>query len=513
MIRRFQVLFYATLLIAGCARERSGQFTVLHTNDMHAQYVAEPATWIETEPKPLIGGMIALESTIRHLSRRYEPVIVLDAGDFMTGTPLAGYIWKSAKGGGIVEMMNHIGYDAVTIGNHEFDEGTENLKKLIGLFESDVLSANLTYEGRFLAPEKYKIYRVGELRVGIIGLILSDLDDVVAKKNVQHVEVLDPVSTAQQLIDKIDAKTDVIILLTHQGRDSDIDLAERITGADIIVGGHSHTRITEVLKKNKILIVQAGSKTRNVGRLTLSVQADSISDYDYELVSTWVDSIRNPDSRMVDLVQMFEKQIQSEYGREIGYAHQTLDRGNENFNLLGNFITDAMREQTGADFAAINSSGIRKNLNHGPVSKLTIHEILPFSNYLVSFRCTGKQVVELLEHNAQVMEENDHGSLALSGLYYEYTWDGDTVETALALIGGRPVHADSVYEGVTVDFITAGNAQKYFGFETEFIDETGILLAESVIDYIRENPDIHAAIEQRIKAVEQVSAGVSPESR
>ena len=214
--------------VTGCSTSHDGQMTIIHTNDMHSQYVPMKATWVKKNPKPGIGGMVALQYYIAQQRNKYPQSLLLDAGDVLTGTPISKIKVHDVYCGGFVDMINLIGYKAFTIGNHEFDEGQENLKKLIQLFNCDVLSANLFTDGHLFADKAYAIYKVGNLRVGVIGLILKDLAGVTAKKNLLGITFADPATTAQKYIDEIDAKTDLIILLTHEGVEKDKELAGKI---------------------------------------------------------------------------------------------------------------------------------------------------------------------------------------------------------------------------------------------------------------------------------------------
>ena len=489
-------------LVSGCSQSREDEITILHTNDMHCQYVPMEASWVDKEPRPLIGGMVALEYFVRTERARFPKNLLLDAGDILTGTPLAKIEVNGAFGGGFVEMMNLIGFDATTIGNHEFDDGQENLKKLIALQEADVLSANLLLGGEPAAPKTFEIYRVGELRVGVIGLILEDLAGVVSQKHMDGVRVENPAQAAQEIIDRIDSKTDLIVLLTHEGVEEDRKLASQVRGADIIVGGHSHTRLEQPEKVNGMLIVQAGSKTRYLGRLTVHVAGDTVSDYQYELIPTWVAEVREPDPRMVAQVEKYETEIDREYNVQIGTLLTDWQKSNKTESNLGNFLTDAMREICKTDFAVINSGGIRKSLRAGPITKLNIVEILPFSNYLVTFQCTGEQLLKLMETNAQSQVDHAHGILQVSGISYTYRVGPDgKVRIVNARINGKRIDPKATYTGATVDFVLYGQAEKYFGFEPRTSVQTGLIIADAIIDYISKHPRVESRVEGRMRRV------------
>ncbi|MBD3384299.1 hypothetical protein GF407_05155 [candidate division KSB1 bacterium] len=496
-MKRIVVILLLIVLLLSCAKQRSGKVIILHTNDMHCQYTPLPATWIEGEEKPLIGGMVALKYYMNR-ERVENETLVLDAGDIMTGTPLSKIKIKGARGGGFVEMMNLIGYDAMAIGNHEFDEGVANLIDLVDLADFDVLSANTMYHDSLLAPGACNIYEVSGLRIGVIGLLLPGLDRLVLGKNMEGITVRDAVSTAQAAIDEIDSKTDLILLLTHVGHEDDVELAARLHGVDIIIGGHSHTRVEDVKKHNGILVLQAGSKTTNLGRLEVMVDADTVSEYTYELIPTFVDSVKNADPEMQSLVEKYDKMIQDNYGAVIGRIHDKLIKSSHEESDLGNFFTDVLRKQTDADFAVLNSGGIRKSLFTGALTKLDINEVLPFANYVVTFECSGQELLTMIRHNAKAMVSDAYGILQVSGLTFRYrTFEKDSVQIISAEISKSPVDPNARYTGATVDFVM-GHAENYFNFVPTTVQETGYLISDLVIDYVSQNPNIYKPVDERM---------------
>ncbi|MDZ7371208.1 MAG: bifunctional metallophosphatase/5'-nucleotidase, partial [candidate division KSB1 bacterium] len=443
------------LLLAACySKQRSGQVVILHTNDMHAQFLPAPATWVQGSPKPLIGGMEALDYFVRRQREEHpNAVLLLDAGDFTTGTLLSRIVYNGVYNGGFVEMMNLVGYQAVTLGNHEFDEGQENLLRTLELLQADVLTSNWKMRGK--RPRMlYRIYRVGGLRVGVIGLLMSDLASVTAEKHLDGVRIEPPATAAQRLIDRIDGKTDLIVLLTHQGIENDIELARSVRRADVIVGGHSHSLLRKPLRENGVLIVQTGSSLRAMGKLTLDVAGDSVSAWNYELINLWADSVRGVNPPMRALVERFSGEINAQYGEVIGRLETDwLSSGGGETNL-GNFVADVIRSATQAEIAFMNSGGIRKSLPAGPIRLLDIWEILPFSNYLVTFELTGDQLLRIITADVNEHLQKGGGLLQISGMSYTFqrTPEG-TGEVTELRIGGEPVDPSRTYRAATVDFI------------------------------------------------------------
>lgn len=495
-------LIVLSLLPPGYAAENERQITILHTNDMHSQYAPFAATWIQKDPRPLVGGMVALEYFVKQERSNSPHTLLLDAGDVMTGTPLSKIMVDGAFGGGFIKMMNLVGYDAGTIGNHEFDEGQANLHKLIALADHDVLCANL-YDGDSLfAPKAYEIYNVGSVRVGVIGMILEGLAEVTSKKNLAGLRIDDIEQTAQKIIDQIDDRTDLIVLLTHQGVDEDVALADKLRSADVIVGGHSHTRLSKAIERNRMIIVQTGSITSSLGKLTIEVKGDSVASYDYKLIPLMADEVKQPNRQMAQLVESYQKEINEEYGQVIGTLKTDWKRSSSAESNIGNYMTDVIRETTQADFALLNSGGIRKDLVAGPITRLNIIEILPFTNYLVKFICTGEQLMNLIKQNIATSKTNQHGILQMSGIKFTYRADRDgNFSVVSAQVNGQKIDPRRDYMGVTVDFVMDGLADRYVGAEIKSSENTGLLLSDVVLDYIIHHPKVDARIEGRMKKV------------
>ena len=457
---------------------------------------------MQQNPRPLIGGMVALDYHVQEQRAKHANTLLLDAGDMMTGTPISKISVQGAMGGGFIAMMNEIGYQIGTIGNHEFDEGFENLRNLLQLAKFDIVSANLFYHDQPVANKAYQIRQVGKVRIGIIGVILTGLADVTAKKNLAGIVVADPIEIVQKIIAEIDPKTDLIVLLTHQGVEDDLALADGLQGVDVIVGGHSHSRLQKVVERNGVLIVQADSKTRYLGRLSLRVKEDRVTGFDYELIPTWVDQVKKPNPKMIDLVERYKKMIDAEYNVAIGTLQTDWQNSRRGETNIGNYIADVMRKAAGTDIAFINSGGIRKSMPAGPVKKMDIVEILPFSNYLLTFECTGEQLIALVKNNILAEIRGEEGILQISGFNYSYKVNDDsTFEVRHIQVGDRSVDPAAIYSGVSVDFILEGRAANYLGSEPAKVYNLGILIADALVDHIEKNPMIHSSKEGRIKQI------------
>lgn len=493
-------------MIVGCEPENRPpmQVTILHTNDLHGKFRDTPATWKDDNPP--IGGFANLSAYVASERALSERVLLLDGGDFMTGNPICNYVEDGAKGGAMVEFMNLMRYDAIALGNHEFDLGLENLEALLHLAKFPILSANVQKpEGGLTTGKDYVILERDGLRIGIIGLMTANLYGVAAPSALAGTQVFPPAEVAQEIVAKIDAKTDLIILLTHIGVDGDRELARQVQDIDIIVGGHSHTRLTEPVLENGVIIVQAGAHSRNLGTLKLTVQGDSVSAWEGKLTNLWPQDCS--DTHICDLVEIYSKRVDADFGQEIGQLASAWRRSSAKESNVGNWIADCFRKRTGADFGLVNSGGIRKNMNAGPITKLDVLEILPFANALTTFECSGQELHTLLQTIATSMAVRKRGTLQMSGVKFTYSVQGEKVEVVEVLVGGKPLDLAATYHGVANDFVVFGNPQRYMGFEPATRQRLELVDSDVVMAAIESSAGpIDAQVEGRIRAVQPASA-------
>lgn len=477
-MRRLGVLFLVGLaLLAGC-RTSPRDVVIFHTNDIHGRFLPEPAAW--RDDRALAGGFAALFHQLE-LQRALHPhSIYLDAGDLMTGNPLCNVVYNGVQGGALLELLKRSGVSAMALGNHEFDLGPDHIRDFVAAAPFPLVCANLRERaGGLPLAAPATVVRVAGIRVGIIGLIMDDLGASMARRNSEPFEVLDAATTAQEQIDKLDPATDLIVLLTHMGLDADSVLATRIRGADVIVGGHSHTRLLRPRRVNGVLIVQAGSYAKNLGVLKLTVAADSVSAYSGELVELLVPP-ELPPSPVSALVDSFENVIRREFGQIIGDLAEPWVRSYYSGSNVGNWICDRLRERYKADIALVNAGGIRTDLAPGPVSKLDIAELLPFSNSVVIFEARGAALRKLAIEQARAQGLHAHGALEMSGISIQYRKRGGEVEVAAVHVAGRPLQDAQAYRIVSIDYVATSQPDKYLAFQPQAIESAGELISDVI---------------------------------
>jgi 2',3'-cyclic-nucleotide 2'-phosphodiesterase (5'-nucleotidase family) len=483
-------LFLAVFIRFVSADSVAENLTILYVNDLHAQYLPLKSGGSQA------GGMEALDELVRQ--ERNGHTLLLDGGDHETGTLLSVFSVDGVCGGGMIRMMNLIGFRASVIGNHEFDNGWRNLKRMPGLADFDILSANLFQEGKLFTGKAYEIYTVNGLRIGVIGLSMENLYSMTFPPNLDDIRVEKVIPTARKIVRMIDPKTDLIVLLTHQGFEMDSLLAVAVPQADVIIGGHSHTELRRPVRVNGVLIAQAGSRSQNLGRLDLEVRGDRVESFTGRLIP--VRGVRIPEtSPMKALVDRYRALIDRRYGGVVGDLEISWKVSKDQESNVGNFFADVMRTAAGADFAVINSGGIRRGMERGPIREMDIREIFPFENRLVRFSCTGRELKKLVETNAAASFKKSEGILQVSGLRYAARRDGRGVEILEATVNGKPVRNNGVYAGVTVDYVVPYNARKYFGFVPKAPETLDAFLVDAVLDHIRRHPKVRARVEGRMR--------------
>lgn len=472
----------AIVLFIGCVGRH--ELTILHTNDIHGRFAAERAHW--RSDSAAVGGFGALSGALDSLRNVDEHVIYVDAGDVMTGNPICNLTVDGVKGGALLEFLRLCHCDVGCLGNHEFDLGADHARRFAKNSKVEFLCANLL-EDSTNTPLcfEYKILRRGKLRIGVIGLLLNDLAGVTSKQALAPFTVLDIAATAQSTIDRIDDQSDLIILLTHNGLDEDIELARNVSGCDIIIGGHSHTRLQEPLIENGVIIVQAGSYLKELGVLKVSVSKDRVTSHQGTLIELVADRF-SPDSAVAALVSRYALEIEHEYGQVIAEAGMALERRYSESSPLGNLICDLMREHYRTDFAFTNSGGLRKDISQGNIRKLDCVELMPFVNSVALFSATGAELLRFAERQANAQQSGKSEILQMSGIEISYDVQDGTISQLEVSINGNSVEADAVYRGVSIDYVLIAQPEKYLGFTPQDVEGTGILFSDFLIQAFSE---------------------------
>ncbi|MBN2407538.1 MAG: 5'-nucleotidase C-terminal domain-containing protein [Elusimicrobia bacterium] len=478
------------------------ELDVVYTSDGHGHVF--PSMMYKDGKKTAIGGMSALGNFLGRLKRDY---LLADSGDIFQGTP-EGIL---TEGRIVVELMDLLGYDVMAVGNHDFDMGRETLEELSGLAGFPMLGANIIDAGTGLNPGYIKDAFITELngvKVGFTGILTQDMKFITMGENIEGLEFADPLETANESAARLRKKgAEIIILLSHQGAEKDMQLAEGLEGVDIVLGGHTHLKFDEPKKVRRVLICEPGCHFQYAGHLKIyySIIERKIMSYSNRVVPLLAS--RYPGKKEIDeFISESFGELTARMNEVIGASdvlmlHRTYGEDSKNGELaLGNWQTDMMRELTGCDFAFQNSGGIRAAIPDGDIRVRDVWELSPFGNTLVKMVLKGSQVRRLLEQSASAKQSR----LQVSGLKMIYNSSLPEGRRVLNIIikdeeaGLSEIEDEKEYTVVTNSFLAeGGDGYSVFSEGTE-IEDTGLILRDEEIKYIKGNSPIHARIEGRM---------------
>ncbi|MDG1499489.1 MAG: bifunctional UDP-sugar hydrolase/5'-nucleotidase [Planctomycetota bacterium] len=477
------------LFLAGCAGTRAGSdkellhLVVLHTNDLHGQTLPRAATWLDKENPPERGGLARLageiEASERELSEAGALVLVVDGGDWYQGTP-EGLV---GQGLDFTTMIGEMPYDAMCVGNHEFDFGVPHLAKLIQESEVPSILANVRMRESGQRVDwalPYRIVDFGNLRVALVGLLTVDTPSI-THEDARDLDFVDPARELRVVmaeLEALDGGVDLVIPVTHLGVNIDIELAAEHPELPLIVGGHSHSTLREGVRKGDTLIVQAGCKATVLGRVDLYLDPVTLEVVNSraELIELAPDESRTNSALALACAELASLSA-AEMATEVGVLSRRLGRSRGTVSsAAGNWITDIMRRRTSSDVAIQNRGGIRRDLEAGPVVRRDLFEILPFGNTLTTMELTGAELFATVE---SAITDKSHSGIEFSGMTAIWDKEGELTVLSDLLIAGVPVELTAKYQLATNSFL-AGGGDRYLpeSVTTRAKLDTGILLRD-----------------------------------
>ena len=444
---------------------------VLHTNDVHGQVLPRPATWLDDPDPPRAGGLVRLAAAI-HRERREATeagaqVLLLDGGDWTQGTPEG----RLEQGRQAVAVMLHLGYDAMAVGNHEFDHGVDVFLGHLKALRPPALLANaLLPDGAYLPGVRpHKLVQKAGIPILLVGLLTKHTPEM-THASTRDLIWQSPASALARVRAEVEPPGALVIPMTHLGVEGDRALARAHPDLALIVGGHSHTRLESGVIEGKTLIVQTGAKATTLGRVDLWVDPKS-----HEVVRSQSRLIKllaepeGPDRNLVleaackKLVLASERRM----GVVVGSLSAPLMRGLDPYSssASGNLVTDVMREHSGATVALHNRGGLRADLPAGEVTRRDLFRVLPFENHVVSMDLTGAQLEKLLRRS---VEGQGHSGLEVSGVTLYLLPGEGRPKLRKVVVGGEDLAATEIYRVVTNSFLAAGGDD--YGTFTEGTD-------------------------------------------
>ena len=495
---KFSFIFLILLFIsAGPGFSQTVSLTLLHTNDTHGHLLPFSYPALSDPCSPLtnlserkdIGGIARRTTLVKQIRSELQSkgttVWLIDAGDFSDGTPFSTEFHGEAD----MAAMNAAGYDFAVLGNHDFNYTLSHVRKLIDQAHYPILCANVAFtdNGWSLTP-LFKIEQVESLRVGIFGLVTKEARSFPAVQ--EGLEIEGEVATARKIAAKLRSKTDIIILISHCGEEMDKKIAKAVPEIDVIIGGHSHSRLPfgefiqrpEALQSGRMngtVIVQAHQWGGELGRCDLLFEKEASGQWHLERYQARLISITaaiRPDEKSAEGIKQYWERIPARYSEVIGRAVADFSRRCSDM-AEHNLVADAVREIFGTEIEFENLGGVRAPLLKGEITRGDLVTLDPFDNTVVTFKITGKKIREILKKYAP----------AVSGLRYRL----EERELREVSVNGQSLQNDRVYSAATNSHF-AERALKGIS-----VQDTQKQRLDVLIDYIRKKGTVHPSYDGR----------------
>lgn len=509
----------ALALMAGAAQAEF-TLTILHTNDFHDRF--EPINGFDSTcdeeqaaANECFGGIGRLATAVAEARAEATNPILLDAGDQYQGSLL----YTMYKGKMSAEFMSMLGYDAMALGNHEFDDGPDGTTNLLDGVTFPVVSANIDVSQEpALAGEiaKSTVVEVGGERIGVVGLVAEDTPELASPgANV----IFSPVAEAAQAeIDRLTEEgVNKIVVLSHIGLPADRRLAETLTGVDVIVGGHSHTLLSNAAEGaedvypvmvNDVPIVQASAYGKYLGELVVEFD-DEGNVLSAEGEPVLLDASVAEDEAMVARVAELAAPLEELKSQVVATTAAPIEGGREVCRAMecemGTLIADAMLDRVkdqGIDIAIQNGGGIRASIDAGEVTMGEVLTVLPFQNSLATFTATGADIVAALENGVSQVADGAGRFPQVAGMSYAFDADAEPgSRVSDVMVGGEPIDLEATYGVVTNNYVrNGGDGYAIFADAADAYD-FGPGLEAVLAEYIaKQGPDFAPYTDGRIVA-------------
>jgi len=488
------MVFVLMFSLLGTALAQEMDFTVLFTNDTHGR----------VEEGGYAGMGFPKLATLVKDYRSKGDVLLLDSGDTFHGQTIVNL----NEGEAIVNIMNEMGYDAMTLGNHDFNFGQERIKELDEMSDFPLLAANLDP----LLVEPYVIKEIEGMKIGIFGLATPETTYKTHPKNVEGLTFRDPAVVAQEMVDELSGQVDMIIALAHLGISEESEftsrkVAENVSGIDLIVDGHSHHALEEGMMVNNTLIVQAGEYDKNLGVVEVKMVDGAVEDLKASLVTKEEAEDVEKDSDILAQIEEIKTENEEITSAVVGKTSVELNGEREYVRTgetnLGNLLTDAMLAKVDADVAITNGGGIRASIGEGEITKGEIITVLPFGNTTIVKKLTGAQLLDVVEHGVSQYPAHEGLFPQVGGIRIIFDGDRPAGERVIDLkVQGEPIEYDGVYHVATNDFMAAGGDGYETFANTETVVEAGGL-EEVLMEYISNKGTVAPVREGRIIEVDK----------
>ena len=514
---------------------------ILHINDWHSRIESnnkfESTCSAEEETKgECFGGAARLVTAIAQEREKLKDqnVILLNGGDNFQGS----LFYTTYKGKAEAEFLNQMKFDAMTVGNHEFDDGEDALAPFLDVIKFPVLSANVKASAASKVGDRIKpsiVIEVGGQKIGIIGAVTTETPEIASPGPNIHIE--DDVADITAEVKKLAGQgVDKIIALTHIGYPREMEMIAKIPGVDVVVGGHSHTLLSNTDDKAagpyptmvdnplgyKVPVVQAASYSKYLGEFQVvfsdigivkSAKGDPIL----------LDKSIKPDEAVLARIKELGAPIEELKNREVAETTAPIDGSRDNCRAreceMGDMVADAILDRVkgqGVEIVFQNGGGLRASIDQGVVTMGEVLTVLPFQNTLATFQIAGADVVAALESGLGQIEEGAGRFPQVAGLKYSFDKAapaGSRVKSVEVMDGGawKPIDNAKEYLVATNNYVRqGGDGYEVFAKNAKNAYDYGPGLEQVVADYLAANRPYTPKLDGRITELTVEVAGAQP---
>ncbi|UCZ53894.1 5'-nucleotidase C-terminal domain-containing protein [Bacillus shivajii] len=470
-------------------KDNFDRLSIVVTNDVHGRVL----------PNNSQGemGMAKIATIVNQLRKENKHTYLFDAGDAFHGT---NYV-NVNDGVAAVKLMNAIGYDAMVLGNHDFNYGKKKLAELILMAEFPILSGNVQYEtSEQYLTKPYITFDFSGKKVALLSVTVNKTSVKTGASNVEGLQFEPEVEAVERLVEEVKEDVDHIFLLSHCGYNVDKKISE-IDDIDLIMGGHTHTTLEYPQLYEGTYITQGWEHGKAVSVLHVLFHNEKFVGIQGHLVRDHSGLEEN------ESVKSMLEAIKAEVGEVINEIVATIDvdlnGGRKNVRTketnLGNLITDIMKNTTEADIAFMNGGGIRTGIPAGDVTVGNVYDVFPFGNRVVTMEVTGEDILRSLEFAVRKYPKESGDFLHVSGMSFTFDRkmpEGERVTDVF--IGDEPLNLYMPYKLATDEFLASGGDGYSWLAEKNIESTSDKLLSELFIEYLKEDKPF-PTVEGRIK--------------
>ncbi|MBS3650400.1 5'-nucleotidase C-terminal domain-containing protein [Pseudaminobacter sp. 19-2017] len=525
----------SSLAISAGASFADYSLTILHINDWHSRIESnnkyESTCSAEEETKgECIGGAARLVTAIndRRKSLEGQNVILLNGGDNFQGS----LFYTTYKGAAEAEFLNLMKFDAMTVGNHEFDDVEDALAPFLDVIKFPVLSANVQASAAAKVGDRIKpsvVLVIGGQKIGIIGAVTNDTPEIASPG--PNITIEDDIKTITAEVEKLKGQgVNKIIALTHVGYPRDKELIAKIPGVDVVVGGHSHSLLSNTDAKAEgpyptmidnpegyqVPVTQAASYSKYLGEFTVSFDDNGVVK-EAKGDPLYLDNSIKPDEAVLARIKELGAPIEELKNKEVSETTKEIDGSRESCRAreceMGNMVADAILDRVkgqGVEIVFQNGGGLRASIDQGVVTMGEVLTVLPFQNTLATFELSGKDVVASLEAGVSEVEEGKGKFPQVAGLKYAFDASVKPNEGRIKSVevmengAWKPIDEAKTYKVATNNYVRqGGDGYALFASNAKNAYDYGPSLEQVVADYLANNRPYTPKLDGRIVEVAQ----------